>query len=342
MLSKDFFGEMSMLRAAVIGLGWWGKTVVEMLDGSEKLQVAKVMTRSPGGTEFARGRGLAVATDYGELVRDPALDAVILCTPHTTHFSQIVQAARAKKHVFCEKPLALTRREAALAVAACNENGVVLGVGHERRFDLAILALRRLADAGALGTLLQVEANFSQDMFLDLPADNWRLSSEEAPAGPMTATGVHMLDLSVSFLGPAERVMANVTAHGSALANGDTLGALVMFKRGANALIGAILATPYDGRFALFGNKGWAEVRDRSHPGTPTGSTLTICRRGEPRESVDFPAAPAVRANLEAFADAALKRAPYPMPQAEMIATVAALEAIVKSAASGKVEKVDA
>jgi predicted dehydrogenase len=227
------------------------------------------------------------------------------------------------------------------AIAACNRNKVVLGVGHERRFDLAIQELRRLVAAGELGTLLQVETNFSQDKFLELPLDNWRLSAEEAPAGPMTATGVHMLDLSVSFLGPAERVMVNVATLGSDLSNGDTLGALITFKSGANALLSAILATPYDGRFALFGTQAWAEVRDKTHPDAPTGSTLTICRKGDVRESIDFPAVPAVRRNLEAFADAALGKSPYPMPQSEMVATVAALEAIVKAAASRTIERVE-
>ena len=331
----------AVLNAAVIGLGWWGQTVVEMLRDSAKLRPIKAMTRSAGGTAFARQHGLQVSGDYAAILRDPAIDAVILCTPHTTHFDQIVLAAAAKKHVFCEKPLTLTRREAERAVAACNENGVVLGVGHERRFDAPIIEMRRRLDSGELGVPLQIEANFHQDKFLDLPSTNWRLSSEEAPAGPMTATGIHMLDLAVSFLGPAARAMANVASHDGLLANGDTLGMLITFKCGANALISAILATPYDGRFALYGSKGWAEMRDLSHPDAPTGSSLTICGPNGERSTTQYPAVPAVRSNLEAFADAARGEAPYPMPQSEMIATIAALEAVVKSVRTGQVEAVE-
>ncbi|HTN27755.1 MAG TPA: Gfo/Idh/MocA family oxidoreductase, partial [Burkholderiales bacterium] len=132
------------------------------------------------------------------------------------------------------------------AVEACNANQVVLAVGHEKRFEPPIQEVLRLACSGELGTLLQVEANFSQDKFLSLPADNWRLSSREAPAGPMTATGIHLLDLSVALLGPAERAFASVRQLGSQLVNGDTLGILVNFKSGANALLGAVLATPFD------------------------------------------------------------------------------------------------
>src|SRR5256885_16403138 len=109
---------------------------------------------------------------------------------------------------------------------------VVWGVGPERRFGPPIQELMRLVKSAELGTPLQIEANFVQDKFLSLPADNWRLSAKEAPAGPMTATGIHLLDLSVGVFGSAERVFANVRQLGSQLVNGDTLGILGNFKTG--------------------------------------------------------------------------------------------------------------
>jgi predicted dehydrogenase len=237
--------------------------------------------------------------------------------------------------VFCEKPLCLTLADAERAATACRDAGVVLGVGHERRFEPPVLELRRLLAEGALGVPLQIEANFSQDKFLGLAADNWRVSAQEAPAGPLTATGIHLLDLCVSLLGPAESALARVRRLGSDLANGDTLGALIGFRSGANALISAILATPFDGRFAVYGSEGWAEVRDKAHPEAPEGWTLTVAR-----QVTEYAPASGVRANLEAFADAADGRAAYPMPDTEKIGTVAALEAVVRSAASGRVERV--
>ena len=129
----------------------------------------------------------------------------------------------------------------------------------------------------------------------------------------MTATGIHLLDLAVSLLGPAESALARVRQLGSKLANGDTLGALIGFKSGANALISAILATPFDGRFAVYGSEGWAEVRDRAHPEASEGWTLTTVLRGHERSVREFPPAQAVRANLEAFADAVVGRTAYPM-----------------------------
>jgi len=324
-----------MLGVAVVGLGWWGRVIAPLVRGSGKLRL--VMGVDPVATGF----DFPVAKRYEDALEHAEVQAVVLCTPHTLHTEQIVAAARAKKHVFCEKPLSLSRRDVLRAVEACNANRVALAVGHEKRFEPPIQALMRMVKLGELGTPLQIEANFVQDKFLSLPPDNWRLSSKEAPAGPMTATGIHLLDLSVGVMGPADRVFASVRTLGSQLSNGDTLGILVNFKSGGNALINACLATPFDGRFAVYGNKGWAEVRDKAHPEAPQGWTLTVQKQNEPRITREFPPAKAVLANLEAFADAAAGSASYPVPQAEMIANVSALEAIFRAAASGRAEEVE-
>jgi predicted dehydrogenase len=332
---------MNPLNIAVIGLGWWGKTILPLARTSAKLRVVAAADLAPGAGAVAAQHDVPLARTYDEVLRNPLVQAVVLCTPHTQHAEQIVAAANARKHVFCEKPLSLSRADVLRAVAACNENRVALAVGHEKRFEPPIQALMEMVKSGALGTPLQIEANFLQDKFLLLPPDNWRLSAREAPAGPMTATGIHLLDLSVGVMGVAERVFASVDTLGSQLTNGDTLGVLVRFKGGGNALLGAVLATPFDGRFAVYGNRGWAEVRDKAHPESPQGWTLTTHFRGREKEVREYAPAKAVLANLEAFADAAAGRAPYPVPQSEMIANVSALEAIFRSAASGKAEEVN-
>jgi predicted dehydrogenase len=332
---------MEPLGVALVGLGWWGRTIVPLLKGNAKLKVVKGVDPAPAAGDFARSQGIPHSASFEEALKNPAVHGVVLCTPHTQHTGQIIAAANARKHVFCEKPLSLSRADVLRAVKACNDNEVVLAVGHEKRFEPPVQQLMRLANAGELGTLLQIEANFSQDKFLSLTPDNWRMSEKEAPAGPMTATGIHLLDLSVGLLGPAQHVFAKVRQLGSRLVNGDTLGILVTHKSGANSLISAILATPFDGRFALYGNKGWAEVRDKAHPESPQGWTLTRSLRGKEKQVQDYPAAKAVLANLEAFADAAAKRAPYPVPQDQMIANVSALEAVFRSVKSGRVEDVE-
>ena len=329
-----------MLNAAILGLGWWGRTIVQTMRASDALRVVAGVDPAPHAAAACAELGIRHLPDFATALVDRGIDAVILCTPHTLHAVQIKQAAAAGKHVFCEKPLCLNLADAQAAIAACKRHNVTLGVGHERRFEPAIADLRALIADGGLGTLLQMEGNFSQDKFLTLPRDNWRLSPTEAPAGPMTATGIHLLDLAVSFLGPAERALVHVAQLGSDLSNGDTLAAMIRFRSGANALLTAILATPFDGRLALYGSKGWAEIRDKTHPEAPEGWTVTTVIRGELRVVKDYPPASSVRANLEAFAAQALGRGVYPMQQAQMLATIAALEAVFRSAASGEIVQV--
>jgi predicted dehydrogenase len=333
------------VKVAVVGYGWWGKTIVQTLQSSARTTVGMVVEPDTAirmeAQKAGAAQGFTVAEDIAVALADDTIDAVVLCTPHRQHAKQIVEAARAGKHVFCEKPLCLSWHDAVEAVRACREAGVVLGIGHERRFEPAVIELRRRIANGDLGTVLQIEANFSQDKFFALAPDNWRLSKELAPVGPLSATGIHLVDLAIAILGPAESVWARLATRGSNFANGDTLGIMLAFPGGANALISAVLATPFDGRFCVYGSKGWIEIRDRTHPEHPTGWDIITTLRGKEREVHFMPPHPAVRDNLDAFADAVRGAAGYPVATTEMLANVAALEAIMRSTDTGKVESIE-
>ncbi len=137
-----------MISAAIVGLGWWGKTIARTLAGGGKLRLVRAVDVDPRAGDWAREQGLSFSTELSEALADPAVEAVILCTPHSRHREQILAAAKAGKHVFCEKPLALTRRDAVDCVDACAAAGRVLAIVHERRFEPPILELRRLAASG--------------------------------------------------------------------------------------------------------------------------------------------------------------------------------------------------
>lgn len=323
------------VSVGLVGYGWWGKTIARQLAGNPWLRVAAVAevddgTRSTMASDPALA-GVALHASAGELLAHAGLEAVILCTPHLEHALQIVAAAEQGLHVFCEKPLCLTLQDAQRAVAACSQRNLVLGIGHERRFEPEVMALREVISAGTLGTVLQIEANFSQDKFFALPKDNWRLSNAHAPVGPLTATGIHLVDLSIAVLGRVESVWARLSTLGSDFENGDTLAVMMAFAGGANAMLSAVLATPFEGRFAVYGSKGWVEIRDRTHPENSSGWDITTALRGQPRETRFAPPAPSVRSNLEAFAQAVRGVRPYPVAHAEMLANVAALQAIMLS-----------
>ncbi len=335
--------QQGPVRAAIIGYGWWGRIITKTLTESSWIKAMMVVEPDPAPRAVAQADaapGMTVTADFNAAITDPQIDAVILTTPHRFHAAQIQAAASAGKHVFCEKPLCTTFADASAAIAATQAAGVVLGIGHERRFEPAVIELRRRIAAGDLGTVLQIEANFDQDKFLALPPDNWRLSKELAPVGPLSGTGIHLVDLSIAILGPAESVWARLSTRGTEFANGDTLGIMLGFANGATAMISAILATPFDGRLAVYGSQGWIEIRDRTHPEHPTGWDVTTCLRGQERTTVFMPPHPAVRANLEAFAKAVRGVAAYPVTQREMLANVAAFEAVTRSAESRQIEKI--
>ena len=327
------------LRVAVIGYGWWGKTIVATLQSSPLLKVEMVIEQEEVPRLAAQALGatqdFTVSSMFEDAIANPNVEAVVLCTPHKLHAAQIAAAAKAGKHVFCEKPLCLSFADAVQAVAACKAANVQLGIGHERRFEPAIIELRRRIANGDLGTILQIEGNFSQDKFFALPPDNWRLSKELAPCGPLSATGIHLVDLAIAILGPANNVLARLNTLASNFANGDTLAVMLSFKSGATALISAILATPFDGRFTVYGSKGWIEVRDRTHPENPTGWDISTVLSGKEKQTHYEAPHTIVRANLEAFANGVRGISPYPVTTAEMLANVAALESIMKSAESG-------
>ena len=323
------------VAVGLVGYGWWGKTIARQLADSPWLSLAAV-AEVDAGVRAAMATdpvlaGVAICASAGELLAHAGLEAVILCTPHLEHAAQIVAAAQRGLHVFCEKPLCLTLDDAQRAVAACHSRGLVLGIGHERRFEPEVMALRRQIAEGTLGTVLQIEANFSQDKFFALPKDNWRLSNAHAPVGPLTATGIHLVDLSIAVLGPCETVWARLATLGSDFENGDTLAVMMAFPNGANAMISAVLATPFEGRFAVYGSHGWVEIRDRTHPESPSGWDVTTVLRGQPPQKRFAPPSPSVRDNLEAFAQAVRSVSPYPVSAPEMLANVAALEAIMQS-----------
>jgi len=187
--------------------------------------------------------------------------------------------------------------------------------------------------------LLAIEGNFSQDKFLVLPADNWRLSAAHAPVGPLSATGIHLVDLSIALLGRPTETWARLSTRATNFGNGDTLSITLGFASGATSTITAILTTPFAGRFALYGSRGWMEVRDRTHPEQPTGWDVTTTMRDQPPEQRFDPPHLAVRDNLEAFAAAAKGGAGYPVSIEEMRDNVRAFAAITRSALSGRIER---
>ncbi|MGA1633254.1 MAG: Gfo/Idh/MocA family protein [Gemmobacter sp.] len=326
-----------MLRAAIVGLGWWGRTITDRMAASEEMRITRAVDLWPANhADYSARHGIPVGASYDEVLADPAIDAVILCTPNSLHTPQVAAAARAGKHVFCEKPLALNAAEARASVEICRAHGVQLGIGHERRFETAMLEIERMVRAGELGTIMHAEANFSHDKLINVPPTDWRRRADESPAAGMTAMGIHLSDAFVNLFGAATEVQAQTAARVLPGENGDVVSALIRFASGPTAYLNAVLYTPLYLRLAIFGTGAWAEYRNETHPDTPGPATLTIQRTGAAPEVHRHEWTDSVRANLDLFARAATGRGSYPFTDVQKIGNIAVLEAIVRSAATGE------
>jgi predicted dehydrogenase len=327
---------------ALIGMGWWGQKMLNVLQRAPT-DIRVVRAVEPN-IETVRAvcadKGVLLSADYADALNDRTVDAVVLATPHALHEAQIEAAVASGKHVFCEKPLALTKAGAEKAVSLCRDAGLVLGMGHERRWEPPIAQMLAKVDAGDFGRIHQIEANFSHDKFLALDRNNWRLKADQAPAGGMTATGIHLLDLSTRLLGPAESVLCICEQLSSDLPQGDTVAAYVKFRGGGTSYVSASLANPFMSRFTVYGAKGWIDIRDKAHVEAPAGWIVTSAMAGGPIATVEIPPAEPVRDNLVSFARAVRGVESYPITAEQLVQNIALLEAIFASALSGKIHAV--
>jgi predicted dehydrogenase len=314
-----------MINTAIVGLGWWGQTLVKAAhDFGAPLRFVRGITLEPDTVRnFAAERQIALGTSLDEVLTDASIQAVVLATPHTKHRVQVEAIAAAGKHLYCEKPFALSKADAQAALDACQRAGIVIAVGHHFRLMPSMRVLAEIREAGAFGTIMHAEGNYSHDWLAGYPADSWRLRAEESRAGGMTGMGVHVLDCFRDLVGPMKRISALSKARALKLATGDTTSALIEFENGATGTLATTMKTPFAWRIAIFGESCWAES---------VSETRAIVRRaGKEPEVIDRPAGNHLGRNLDYFAKAVLGQGTFPIPPAGILQTAAALEAVFKS-----------
>jgi predicted dehydrogenase len=325
-----------MLNAAIIGLGKWGRTLVASVQDAPESGIrftAAVTGRPEASRDWASANRIHLHESYTATLADPAVQAVVIATPHAQHAEQVIAAARAGKHVFVEKPFTLNQASAAAAVAACREAGVVLALGHNRRFLPAMQAMHGLLAEGSLGTLLHVEGHFGGPGGYGYKPGSWRADAAESPLGGMGGSGIHMLDIFIHLAGPLARVSVESTAR--VLTNGldDTTAMLCRFTSGAMGTLVTLAAAPRYWRVALFGSDGIAEMRGLEH--------LAFTPREGEGWIRDFPHTDIEHAELAAFAAAVAGGPAYPLSPAEAVHGVAVFEAMVRAANTGRMAAVN-
>ena len=320
------------MKAAVVGLGWWGKQIISYLKSSEKIQVTHGVDLQIGHLDdFAKEHHVTLVSDLEQALNDPQIDAIILATPHSMHEAQALHIIAAGKQLFCEKPLALTSLGAKRILDACDKAGIVLGIGHERRFESALEEVLRLVQSGELGQILHVEANVSHNLFAKMDASNWRVQDQDAPAGALTALGVHLTDFFISLVGCPTHVRAKTGRVLKGAVGKDQVIVQFDFPQGVTGSVTCLSTTPFHGRITVFGSLGWVEVKENGNVDWGLPTEMTITNQEAKRTAKTFPASNVVLKNFESWADAVAGKSTYRYTPAQIYNNIQVLEAIVYS-----------
>jgi predicted dehydrogenase len=317
-----------MINAAMVGLGRWGQTMLASAQGkSARVRFVHGVSKEPELAQpLAAQHGFRLSTDLADALADPDVQAVFLATPHSLHVEQVAAVAAAGKPVWCEKPLALTRADAARSIEACRKAGVPLATGNNKRCFASMRELKRVVDEGTIGEVLHIEGHFSNEHSTRVTG-GWRDDPKESPGGGMTGAGLHVLDAFVNLAGPIARVDARLASRKAPPDPRDAVAALVEFESGATGLLATVRAVPMFWRVHVFGTHGSAEARGED--------TLIVARIGEEPQTQAFEHVDSLRVLVEAFADAVEGKAPFPVTPPQMLDMIGAFEAIIASIKAG-------
>src|SRR5229473_6030793 len=303
----------SAVSVGIVGLGRWAKVLTRAASKSDKIKIIAGYSRSEEKREaFHREVGVPVVSDLRTMLSYPMIDGVILTVPNEQHLPVAAQVAKAKKHVYTEKPIASSLEEGMEIAALEQKHGITVTVGHSARLMAGIRKMREAIDSGELGRVAFLEANFSNPRGLELTPNVWRWYKDKAPGGPLSQLAIHQFD-ALHYLGGE---IAEVSSMASKLSPvgaevDDQSMTLLKFADGKVGYVGASWTSPGIFAVRVFGSKGlmhyeidfgtW-DTPDKLH----LTSTLYI-QRGKDgygkREELKVPESDMFRAELEMFAE---------------------------------------
>src|SRR3954463_6697988 len=301
------------VRVGIVGLGRWATVLTRAAKKSDKLNIVAGFSRSAEKRNaFAAAMGVPAAPDMATLLADPEIKGVILTVPNEQHLPMAEMVAKAGKHVYTEKPIANTLVDGLRIAALQQKYGVTVTVGHSARLMGGIRKIRDAIDAGELGRVAFIEANFSNERALELTPQTWRWYKNRAPGGPLSQLAIHQFDV-LNYLGgeivEASSMASKLSPVGAEV--DDQSMTLLKFADGKIGYVGSCWTSPGIFAIRVFGSKGlmhyeidfgtW-DTPDKLH----LTSTLYI-QRGKDgygkREDLPVPESDMFRAELDMFAE---------------------------------------
>jgi 1,5-anhydro-D-fructose reductase (1,5-anhydro-D-mannitol-forming) len=272
----------------IVGLGRIAERFGTACSQADNARLAAVCSRDPArAADFATRHNAPLGYDsYEAMLADPAVEAVLVCSPNALHAPQAISAARAGKHVFCEKPMALTVQECNEMIAACRQAGVRLGVGYHLRQHPAHREIRRLIASGGLGEVQLARAHFFVGTQYD--RGGWKSAPDIAGGGAVMSAGVHALDILRYLVG---QEVVEVTAFADALPVEEILTCLLRFEGGALAYMDTARVVPFASSrndVLVYGTSASA-IALGTLGGRPTGRLEVTTGEGTVAEDVSGP-----------------------------------------------------
>ena len=324
-----------VVRVGLVGLGAWSEFIVKGVEKSEKLELISCFSRTEEERKkFAREHHCRPAGSYEEMIKDKDIDAVLLITPNHTHIEQTVLAAKYNKHVFVDKPLANTVKNAKKMIQTCRENKVILSVGHQSRRRAEIREIKSLIERGRLGKIVSAEANNSHGAGLHLASQQWRWDERICPALPLMQWGIHQIDNLIYLLGSVRKIFSFMGKIYFSAPNKDTTATLLEFSSGTLGYLGSNYVTPSLYYLNLYGTK--ANVFYDLYK-----SGLYIQKSGKThKEKITTKQIDPVLEELEEFADCIRENKEPEVGGEEALQSLVIVQAAIKSNESGKPVKI--
>ena len=202
------------IRIGLIGAGLIGQAhslmlrlIADRTEGGVRIASICDVTHAAAEKLAAKWPGAKTTASVREILDDPAIDAVFICTPTSTHREICVAAARAGKHIFCEKPLAMSALEAVEMQSEIERAGVIGQVGLVMRFMAVYTVMRALANDPAAGTILAIAMRDDQDFPIrGAHPSAWRNDPSLTAGGTLIEHSVHDVDLFTWMFGPIARL----------------------------------------------------------------------------------------------------------------------------------------
>jgi len=246
------------LKVGIVGLGRWAKVLTRAARTSDALAIVAGYSRSDEKrTAFQRETGVPSVPTLDAMLADPAIRGVILTVPNEQHLAVAARVAAAGKHVYTEKPIASTLDDGLQIAALEQAHGVTVTVGHSARLMAGIQQIREAIDAGDLGRVAFLEANFSNERALELTPRTWRWYKDRAPGGPLSQLAIHQFDV-LHYLGgeilEASAIASRLSPVGAEV--DDQSMTLLKFADGKVGYVGSCWTSPGVFAVRVFGSKG--------------------------------------------------------------------------------------